>query len=62
MNPGQMMSTDLIIAGVPNKKLVLVGLADQTAVLIFVQVDTRARSTPQFSRTKKMAVGPPILK
>jgi hypothetical protein len=37
VNPGQTMSTDLIISGVPNKKLVLVGLADQTAVLIFVQ-------------------------
>jgi hypothetical protein len=43
VNPGQEMSTDDIIPGVPNKKLVLVGLADQSAVLIFIRggyVDT----------------------
>ena len=37
VNPGQTMSTDYIIPGVPNKKLVLVGLADQCAVLIFIR-------------------------
>jgi hypothetical protein len=37
VNPGQAMSTDLILAGVPNKKLVLVGIADECAVLIFIR-------------------------
>ena len=37
VNPGQEMSTDYIIPGVPNKKLVLVGLEDQCAVLIFIR-------------------------
>ncbi|MBS1803732.1 MAG: hypothetical protein JST28_10225 [Acidobacteria bacterium] len=35
VNPGQKRSTDGIIPGVPNKKLVLVGLAGERAVLIF---------------------------
>lgn len=35
VNPGQTRSTDAIIPGVPNKELVLVGLADGSAVLIF---------------------------
>lgn len=35
VNPGQERSTDAIIHGVPNKELVLVGLADSSAVLIF---------------------------
>lgn len=35
VNPGQTRSTDAIISGVPNKELVLVGLAGNNAVLIF---------------------------
>ncbi len=35
VNPGQTRSTDAIIPGVPNKELVLVGLAGSNAVLIF---------------------------
>jgi hypothetical protein len=35
VNPGQTRSTDAIIPGVPNKELVLVGLAGSSAVLIF---------------------------
>lgn len=35
VNAGEPVSTDAIIPGVPNKELVLVGLADQSAVLIF---------------------------
>lgn len=35
VNPGQTRSTDAIIPGVPNKELVLVGLAGNNAVLVF---------------------------
>jgi len=35
VNPGHARSTDVIIPGLPNKELVFVGLADQSAVLIF---------------------------
>jgi hypothetical protein len=35
VNPGQTRSTDGIIPGVPNKELVFVGLADDSAVLVF---------------------------
>jgi hypothetical protein len=35
VNPGQTRSTDGIIPGIPNKELVLVGLAGNSAVLIF---------------------------
>ena len=35
VNPGHARSTDAIIPGLPNKELVFVGLADQSAVLIF---------------------------
>lgn len=35
VNDGEPVSTDMIIPGVPNKRLVLVGVADQNAVLIY---------------------------
>jgi hypothetical protein len=35
VNPGYARSTDMIIPGLTNKELVFVGLADQSAVLIF---------------------------
>ena len=35
VDPGHARSTDAIIPGLPNKELVFVGLADQSAVLIF---------------------------
>jgi len=35
VNPGQTRSTDVILPGVPNKELVLVGLAGSNAVIIF---------------------------
>jgi hypothetical protein len=37
VNPGHARSTDMIIPGLPNKELVFVGLADQSAVLIFLR-------------------------
>jgi hypothetical protein len=37
VNPGQEMSTDMILPGVPNKRLVFAGLADSTAVVVFEQ-------------------------
>jgi len=35
VNPGQTMSTDAVIPGVPNSRLVFAGISDQTAVVIF---------------------------
>jgi len=37
VNAGQPVSTDAIIPGVPNKELVLVGLADQRAVVFYTE-------------------------
>jgi hypothetical protein len=37
VNPGQEMSTDDILPGVPDKRLVFAGLADDTAVVVFEQ-------------------------
>jgi hypothetical protein len=37
VNPNQDMSTDMMLPGVPNKRLVFLGLSDQTAVIVFEQ-------------------------
>jgi hypothetical protein len=37
VNTGQMMSNDYILRGVPNKRLIVAGVADQKAVLIYLQ-------------------------
>ena len=37
VNPGQEMSTDMILPGVPNKRLVFAGIGKDTAVLVFEQ-------------------------
>jgi hypothetical protein len=37
VNPGQEMSTDMILPGVPNKRLVFAGIGTDTAVLVFEQ-------------------------
>jgi hypothetical protein len=36
-NPGHEMSTDMILPGVPNKRLVFAGIGTDTAVLVFEQ-------------------------
>jgi hypothetical protein len=37
VNPGQEMSTDMILPGVPNKRLVFAGIGSDTAVVVFEQ-------------------------
>ena len=37
VNPGQEMSTDMILPGVPDKRLIFAGLGNHTAVLVFEQ-------------------------
>jgi hypothetical protein len=37
VNPGQEMSTDMILPGVPNKRLVFAGIGNDTAMLVFEQ-------------------------